>query len=250
MEKQRAILDLASYKVPYFVDVCCSNLRTRFLEEDGLFRISPSLTYLEIAVDDIEHSDDIGRSYLTRCTLEDRPQLKPHVYAGLLKKFLRDMPSPLLGSENYHQWIGLMSRETCPQVSEVRQLILALPRDYYNLLECIMGLALETSQHQEKNRMSTDNLATVIGPNILWDHSITDPFLSGQHIGLINKITGFLLTHFESIFLTSATTSTEEGATRTLASEDLSVHDKATRPAAVDIPEATPLQEESPSDPL
>lgn len=213
MHIQRTIFGIEDIKIPYFMHVCCSQIREFYLEEEGLFRVSPSLTILEEAVDFIESCDDFGKTNLQfgKITSEiqnpENPdekqtilktQFKSHVYSGLIKKYLRDLPNPLLGVENYDSWISCVSPKE--NIDSVKTLLLQLPTDHYNLLECIVYLAGDISKNQNANRMSIENLSRVIGPNILWNNASSDPLFSSEQICLINRLSELLITHRETLF--------------------------------------------------
>ena len=199
MQNQKSKLGMENIQIPYFIDVSCSQIRKHFLEEEGLFRVSPALSDLNNAVDEIEKCDSIGKSCLELPNDSKSPQYKPHIYSGLIKKFLRELPEPLLGKENYDRWISCISSDN-PDKNLLKALTLELPTDNYNLLQSVISLSHELSKHKNINLMTIGNLSRVIGPNILWNNDIIDPSTSSEHIMLINQIAEFLIENYTFIF--------------------------------------------------
>lgn len=205
MERQRSVPGLEELQIPFVVFWCSSLIRIHFLEEEGLFRISPAHSDLLSVQEQIENSVDEGRGYLTQLTPENSTVFKPHIFAGLLKKFLRDLPSPLLGSENYTTLIGIARQISQPGrteevCSQLKDLFGKYSDNQYHLLRHVIELSYETSCFHEQNKMTSSNVSRVIGPNILWNNDITDPMETTQHIGLINLLTEFMINHSKEIF--------------------------------------------------
>ena len=199
MQYQRAIFGMEELKVPYFMMACASYLTMHFSEEEGLFRVSPALTSLEEAVADIERCDFVGKSFIPMASTDEKPKLNVHIYSGLIKKFLRDMAEPLLGLANYDRWISCIGAAD-EQRTALKALILELPTDHYNLLKFVFSLATDIAKKCHVNLMNSENLSRVIGPNILWNHEITDPSITSKHISLINQLAQFFITNYNFVF--------------------------------------------------
>ncbi|OSX56415.1 hypothetical protein POSPLADRAFT_1159761 [Postia placenta MAD-698-R-SB12] len=148
--------------IPRVVKDCMQYLRQTGLQEEGLFRRSPNSVMLKQA----QQAYDRGH-VVSLDTFGD-----PHLAAVLLKKFLRDLPTPLFPEHLY----PLISR--CPAPSDdpadlssilyIRETLLPeLPHCSYILLSNVLQILHEVSLRSATNRMDAHNLAVVITPNLV-----------------------------------------------------------------------------------
>lgn len=101
--------------------------------------------------------------------------------AALLKKFLRDLPEPLLTNNLYDLFMCVPSTHFLTDFVEmdkkedknvVMQLILCLlPKPNVDLLSVLVRFFVEVATFSG-NKMNIDNLATVIAPNILYTKAV------------------------------------------------------------------------------
>lgn len=212
MDKQNEIEGLHHLKVPYFVHYCISKISSN-LHSEGLFRISGRFTEIQEFQQQIDKTNDFGHSFFTNLQfLEGKHQEEQeiscsnssqiHVFTGLIKKFLRELPNPLLGcNAEYSKWIEISKLVTTQCVSDlivsITDILNCLPSPNVTLVLDILQLASLISEKSSVNLMDVDNLSRVIGPNLLWDHSILDPLLSTEHIFLVNSLTAFMITHVD-----------------------------------------------------
>ncbi|KAM4730799.1 rho GTPase-activating protein 6 isoform 2-T2 [Anableps anableps] len=155
-------------QVPRIVDLCCQHLEKNGLQTVGIFRIGSSkkrVRQLREAFDqgwEVHFNDE-------HCV---------HDIAALLKKFLRDLPDPLLTRELYRAFIHTMLLDYSKQQSAIQLLIFLLPPCNSDTLHRILNLLSTVSSHAEDsldaegrkipgNKMTSRNLATVLGPNLL-----------------------------------------------------------------------------------
>ena len=86
--------------------------------------------------------------------------------ANCLKSFFRNLPEPLIPYTFHDLFVRCLMLKT----RRVEALLLAcilLPQHHLNTLAFFMGFLKKVSLHESQNKMSIDNLATVIGPNIM-----------------------------------------------------------------------------------
>jgi len=137
-------------------------LRETGLEEEGLFRRSPNLTLLNQVTDAYDRGHIVSLE-----TFND-----PNLAAVLIKKFLRDLPTPIFSEGMYSviQRCPIPSDEPgdVSAITYIRGTILPeLPRCSYILLTHVLQLAHEVSVRSTYNRMDAHNLALVLTPNLV-----------------------------------------------------------------------------------
>ncbi|KAI6023330.1 Rho GTPase activation protein [Pisolithus marmoratus] len=148
--------------IPRVVKDAIQYIRESGLNEEGLFRRSPSSSLLK----QVQEAYDRGQ-VVSLPTFDD-----PHLASVLLKKYLRDLPDPV-----FPETIYPIIRQ-CPMPSEdptdmstiiyIRDTLFPqLKPCVYILLSHILQLLHEVSLHSASNRMDARNLAIVICPNLV-----------------------------------------------------------------------------------
>ncbi|XP_066601578.1 rho GTPase-activating protein 44-like isoform X2 [Prorops nasuta] len=154
-------LRVTNRKIALPIQLCVSALLRLGMEEEGLFRIAGGASKLR----------RIKLSLDACClTLPTALEYKdPHVVAGALKSYLRELPEPLLTYKLYPDWMSaakVANNEN--RIRALRDVLRKLPvANFENLRFLIKFLAILT-KNQEVNKMSTQNLAIVIAPNLIW----------------------------------------------------------------------------------
>lgn len=139
--------------VPVFVSQACAFLE-KHITQEGLFRKAGShMRQKELM------------AYLDKGSLLGEKNHAIDV-ANCLKTFFRDLPEPLI-PYTYHD---LFLHCAMLKNHRVQALLLAcvlLPPYHLNTLAFIMEFLKKVSFYEKQNKMSIDNLAKVIGPNIM-----------------------------------------------------------------------------------
>ena len=170
-------------RVPGLIDDCISAMRQMDMSVEGVFRKNGNIRGLK------ELSDKIDAKEVE----VDFSKENPVQVAALLKKFLRELPDPLLTHKLYRLFITSQSKSVALNVFEIltlaseindeekRRRVLhltccLLPKTHRDSLEILFSFlvwASSFSQVDEESgsKMDTHNLATVITPNILKDKS-------------------------------------------------------------------------------
>lgn len=173
-------------RIPAIVDDCVTTLRKMDLSVEGVFRKNGNIRRMNETVEriDKEGSDAVDLSK------ESVVQV-----AALFKRFLRDLPEPLL-TEKLHK-LFITSQKISNE--EIRRRVLhltccLLPKSHRDCLEIIFSfLNWTASFHQidedTGSKMDTHNLATVIAPNILFKEGknggLDDSFLAIEAVHLL-----------------------------------------------------------------
>lgn len=155
--------------MPRRLEMIFAYLRRRAPNERGIFRLSPSSRLLEQAKQAIDRGN--------RLSLHD---YGPHIAAGLLRHFLRDLPEPLFPRRlaTYHTFEQSASRMYGADLDTQRDCIingilpLLGPAELVIFRNVIQLLHLISAKAQH-NRMDAANLVTCVSP-LLISHP-TDP---------------------------------------------------------------------------
>ncbi|KAJ7174037.1 CDC42 rho GTPase-activating protein [Mycena crocata] len=157
--------------IPRVVRDAIQFIRESGMEEEGLFRRSPQSVMLRAAQEAYDRGNVVSLD-----TFGD-----PHLAAVLLKKYLRDLPEPVIPESLY----PIVRRCPMPSpsadtsdpanvergiaaVAYIRDVLLPqLPPCVYILLSHVLHLMHEVSLRVASNRMDAHNLAVVLCPNLV-----------------------------------------------------------------------------------
>ncbi|XP_015504123.1 rho GTPase-activating protein 25, partial [Parus major] len=125
-----------------------------------------------------------------------------HTVASLLKLYLRELPEPVVPWLQYEDFLlcgkVLEADETKGQQELLKQLSL-LPRDNYNLLSYICRFLFEIQLNSSINKMSVDNLATVIGVNLIRPR-VEDPAVIMRGTPQVQKVMTVMISDHQKLF--------------------------------------------------
>ncbi|XP_016367119.1 rho GTPase-activating protein 6-like isoform X1 [Sinocyclocheilus rhinocerous] len=155
-------------QVPRVLDSCCQHLQKYGLQTVGIFRVGSSKKRVRQLREAFDQGADV--------VLDQRHSV--HDVAALLKEFLRDMPDPLLTRELYSAFISCASLDKADQYTVIQLLICLLPACNSDTLQCLLHFLSDVANHAEDsrdadgnevigNKMTSLNLATIFGPNLL-----------------------------------------------------------------------------------
>ncbi|EGG12495.1 uncharacterized protein MELLADRAFT_46530 [Melampsora larici-populina 98AG31] len=160
-------------RVPSFIDDVISAMKQMDMSVEGIFRKNGNIRRLKELTDSIDRDDGVMMNNFS----DDNPvQL-----AALLKKFLRDLPDPLLTFKLHHLFIASQRIENEIERRKTLHLICCLlpksHRDTMEVLFVFMKWVASFSHVDEEtgSKMDLQNLATVITPNILYNRSKEPP---------------------------------------------------------------------------
>ncbi|KAF2358512.1 Rho GTPase-activating protein domain [Trinorchestia longiramus] len=151
------------------IEVCVKRLVEIGLTEEGLFRIAGSASKvkrLKAAFDANKidsstfssgGSDDYNRDY------------DVHVIAGVLKSYLRELKEPLLTYTLHADWLEaarVQDRDEC--LRKLWSVVHRLPNPNLQNLSYFMQFLSLLTEYQQYNKMTPNNIAIVIAPNLIW----------------------------------------------------------------------------------
>ncbi|XP_076606041.1 rho GTPase-activating protein 22-like [Chaetodon auriga] len=179
--------------VPLVVEQCVTFIRERGLHEVGLFRQSGQASLVK----ELQEAFDAGE----RPSFDSSTDV--HTVASLLKLYLRQLPEPLVPYSRYQEFLlcaQKLSSDRALGLGELRNLLCELPVTNFNLLRFICQFLNEVQSYSSSNKMSSQNLATVFGPNILRAKA-EDPQSIMGGAALVQVLMLELIREHESLFV-------------------------------------------------
>ncbi|OXB53003.1 hypothetical protein ASZ78_000232 [Callipepla squamata] len=153
----------AATKVPLLIQKCVAEIEKRGLKVVGLYRLCGSAAVKKELRDAFERDS-------AAVTLSEQLYPDINVITGILKDYLRELPTPLITPTLYHVVLEAMARRS-PRAAPAE-------RDAVTLLDCLPDvekatltrlldhLSLVASFH-DFNRMNSQNIAVCFGPVLL-----------------------------------------------------------------------------------
>ncbi|XP_015255095.1 PREDICTED: rho GTPase-activating protein 28-like [Cyprinodon variegatus] len=144
-------------KVPVFFQKLLGVLEQSALQTEGILRVPGSAAKLKYL-----------RRELDRCwSIFDWSEVRPVDASGLLKLFIRELPTPLLTNAHLSTFCSLLAVSSeVHQVQALQLLLLLLPEAHRNTLKALLVFLGKVVSHQDHNRMSLWNVSMVMAPNI------------------------------------------------------------------------------------
>ncbi|EDW16067.2 uncharacterized protein Dmoj_GI22435, isoform B [Drosophila mojavensis] len=166
--------------ISYIVELCCCCLLEHGLEEEGLLRVGCASTKLRRMKHALE-----AQHVKTPLPLEYQD---PHVIGSILKLYLRELPEPLLTYGLYKDFIRVAERHTeAERKTEIKAILSKLPKENYANLRYLTRFLALMQQRAGHNKMSSQNLAIVMSPNMLWPRVDKSSNAAADYIGQVNS---------------------------------------------------------------
>ncbi|XP_008504496.2 rho GTPase-activating protein 40 isoform X2 [Calypte anna] len=160
---------LPNTKVPLLLQSLLSCLEKRGLETEGILRVSGSQTRIKSLEQKLE------RDFYTGLFRWD--EVHQNDVSGLLKRFIRELPAPLLTAEYLPAFAAVQNIPDLKQrLQALNLLILILPEPNRNTLKALLEFLSKVVARENNNKMNLWNVSTVMAPNLF------------MHKGLPNKI--------------------------------------------------------------
>ncbi|XP_027024750.2 rho GTPase-activating protein 25 isoform X1 [Tachysurus fulvidraco] len=201
----KSLVDIMAYEkklgprlVPMLVEKCTEFIRKHGLDEEGIFRLPGQ----ENQVKHFREAFDAGE----RPSFPDDTDV--HTVASLLKLYLRELPEPVVPWTQYQDFLDSsinLDATTAAGKEKLEKQISLLPKVNYNLLSYICRFLFDVQQHSKVNKMSVENLATVMGVN-LFKPQVEDAFSMMKGTPMIQKVMTVMIRHHELLFPASKDT--------------------------------------------
>ncbi|XP_065321998.1 rho GTPase-activating protein 18-like [Gordionus sp. m RMFG-2023] len=170
--KERKFAPLTT--VPSLFESMIRYLEQNGTKEEGIFRVPGSLHRIKSLIKAINDNRQIDFSQFFRLNNSAANDI-----AALLKMYLRELPEPLLTRKhvlNFSQISKISALED--RIKALNYLIILLPDVNNRTLRMLIRFLNRISLHQNQNKMTTDNIATIMAPNIFPEEvlsSFSDP---------------------------------------------------------------------------
>ncbi|XP_026529606.1 GEM-interacting protein isoform X2 [Notechis scutatus] len=185
-------------EVPFIVMKCTSEIETRALGVQGIYRISGAKARMERLCQAFEN----GRR------LVELSEHSPHDITGVLKHFLKELSSPVLPFKLYEDFMAFSrnlqksgdNSETDP-IKATKDLLSKLPATNYNTIRHLIAHLYRVAERYQENKMSPNNLGIIFGPTLIRPPCNNDVSMSCLvDSGYQSQLVEFLILNYEKIF--------------------------------------------------
>lgn len=186
-------------RIPAVVDDIIASMRKMDLSVEGVFRKNGNIKKQQEMVEKINQEGCDVVNFMEQPVVQ---------LAALLKRYLRDLPDPLMTHKLYRLWTSAAKLPDAERRKQCLHLTCCLlPRSHRDCLEILFTfLKWAGSFHQLDeevgSKMDIRNLATVIAPNIL-TNATKAPALDGEAIYVIDAVE-ILINNIEEMCQVSA----------------------------------------------
>ncbi|XP_066298836.1 phosphatidylinositol 3-kinase regulatory subunit alpha-like isoform X2 [Branchiostoma lanceolatum] len=168
---------------PVVVIKCCKAIEERGLDLDGIYRISSSTAAI----------NELKKSFNTDPNSVDLSIYDLHCVSGALKRYLRELPNPVLTTELYDSFIAAAKelKEEVELVARLLELVKQLPEQHRLTLEWLMAHFCRVCQHIKANKMTPKHLAVVFCHILMrppWEHVLQVTSNTEYHVKVVELL--------------------------------------------------------------
>ncbi|MDP2435811.1 MAG: hypothetical protein Q8P67_08725 [archaeon] len=185
----KTILQRESSLVPNFIVFVATWILNNCASVIGLFRINPNST----VVHDIQ--SELEKNVASHQSFSFLSSHSPHDVAGVLKKFIYSLPTPLIPHHIYPALIELHKQHlgvSLALAEDIGVLLLNhanLPLENWRLMRYLAGFLNEYSRNSPQTQMTDSNLAIVLSPTVMYPPAhATSPDAQVAHVRIVNEI--------------------------------------------------------------
>ncbi|KAJ3384146.1 hypothetical protein HDU84_003126 [Entophlyctis sp. JEL0112] len=151
-----------SGQIPKCTEVMFQQMYQMDVSVEGIFRKNGNIRRLKEMAEMFDQNPDLDK-------LDETSVIQ---VAALLKRFLRELPDPLLTSRLHPLFVESQNPKNNYSLEQRKKILhllcCLLPKPNSDLLQLLLQLLRYVSQFKESNMMDIPNLSTVISPNILY----------------------------------------------------------------------------------
>ncbi|CAG8755379.1 398_t:CDS:2, partial [Racocetra persica] len=149
------------YELPAVVFRCIEYLDANDADkEEGIYRLSGAAMTLKHLKDRFNSEGDVD-------LLNQGEYYDVHAVAGLLKLYLRELPTSVLTRELHMEFVNVVDLlDRRDRINELGRLVSSLPLANYTLLRALTGHLIRIVQNSEINKMTVRNIGIVFSPTL------------------------------------------------------------------------------------
>ncbi|XP_075558631.1 uncharacterized protein LOC142590420 [Dermacentor variabilis] len=164
-------------RIALVVEKCAACLLASGMDEEGLFRITGSASKIK----KLKSAFNAGFADMSEFERD------PHTVASVLKLYLRELPEPLMTFALYEEWMKAASvPDASARLQALWQVVNNLPQANHDNLRYVVKFLARLVGHREQNKMSSQNIAIVIAPNLVWPKEENQSQHMGVNMGIAN----------------------------------------------------------------
>ncbi|KAG2232209.1 hypothetical protein INT48_003899 [Thamnidium elegans] len=153
----------SSSYAPGFIKDCILAMIDQDVNTEGIFRKNGNIRVLKEMCEQLDDVQQQRDDWLEFFRDQHIIQL-----AAFLKRYLRELPEPLL-TTRLHK-LFLMSNDKVDNITIIHYAVCLLPKVNRDILLLVLSLLNWVAKHSGENKMDFENLARVMAPNILYSH--------------------------------------------------------------------------------
>ncbi|KAF7666679.1 hypothetical protein LDENG_00096770 [Lucifuga dentata] len=165
---------------PLFLQALLSFLEKRGVDSEGILRVPGSLSRIKLLQQNLETNFYSG--------VVSWDEVSPSDAAALLKKFIRELPAPLLTAEYLNTFSAVRDiTELKQKLHMLNLLILLLPEPNRNTLKALLEFLSKVVSRERRNRMNLWAVATIMAPNLFLHKAVPSRLTEGAEKGQAEK---------------------------------------------------------------
>lgn len=169
-----------STTTPLILQALLSFLEKKGVDSEGILRVPGSQSRIKLLQQNLEN-----QLYSGGVTWED---VSPNDAAALLKKFIRELPSPLLTAEHLDTFSAVRDIPDLKQkLHMLNLLVVLLPEANRNTLKALLEFLSRVVSREQRNRMSLWAVSTIMAPNLFLHKAMPSRLAEGPGKGQAEK---------------------------------------------------------------
>ncbi|XP_039972369.1 rho GTPase-activating protein 40 [Xiphias gladius] len=165
---------------PIFLQALLSFLEKKGVDSEGILRVPGSQSRIKLLQQNLETNFYSGQV--------SWDEVSPNDAAALLKKFIRELPAPLLTAEYLNTFSAVRDiTELKQKLHMLNLLILLLPEPNRNTLKALLEFLSKVVSREKRNRMNLWAVATIMAPNLFLHKAVPSRLTEGAEKGQAEK---------------------------------------------------------------
>ncbi|XP_054738258.1 rho GTPase-activating protein conundrum [Anastrepha obliqua] len=201
IRRDQQITGRDSTLVPLFLEGLLEELTKRGAREEGILRVAGHKQKTEILYNELESSFYQKPKKFTQLL----SSAMVHDLSALLKRWLRELPQPLLTNELIQLFYQCHALSLTDQAKALAIICQMLPHENRNTLRSLLRFLNNVIEQKEFNKMNMHNVATIIAPSFFPPRYIhpTDKNSIEEQVKMAAqccRLTNMLITRGEALF--------------------------------------------------